>query len=113
MPIHTYRHPEGFSITVGFVYRGNSIPGLCGVYLYADYVTGKIWGLRYDGNKVRVNTELVNPNLPTLPNIMNRLISKLQASSLNISSFGEDQNHELYITDHKDGKIMKIIAVKE
>lgn len=113
LPIHTYRHPEGFSITGGFVYRGHSIPGLCGVYLYADYVTGKIWGLRNAGNKVTVNTELVNSSPSNLPNIMNRLVSKLQGSSLNISSFGEDQNHELYIADHKDGKILKIIAVRE
>lgn len=113
MPIHTYRHPEGFSITGGFAYRGNSIPGLCGVYLYADYVTGKVWGLRYDGNKVTVNTELINLNSSNLPDIMSRLVNKLQGASLNISSFGEDQNHELYITDHKDGKIMKIISAKE
>lgn len=113
MPIHTYRHTEGFSITGGFVYRGNNIPGLCGVYLYADYVTGKIWGLRYDGNKVTVNTELVNLKSTNLPNIMTRLVSKLQGASIGISSFGEDQNHELYIADHQNGKIMKIIAVKE
>ncbi|MDD5434091.1 MAG: PQQ-dependent sugar dehydrogenase [Nitrospira sp.] len=112
MPILTYRHPEGFSITGGFVYRGNSIPGLCGVYLYADYVTRKIWGLRYDGNKVTARTELVNTNSPNLPGLLSRLVSKLQGPSLSISSFGEDQNHELYIAGHKDGKIIKIIAAK-
>ena len=51
MPIHTYHHPEGFAVTGGFVYRGSAIPELCGTYLFADYVTGRIWGLRHDGKK--------------------------------------------------------------
>jgi glucose/arabinose dehydrogenase len=105
MPIHTYRHPAGFSITGGFVYRGNAIPGLCGTYLYADYVTRKVWGLRYDGNKTTINTELIGPNLTE------KVIRKLRGSPPlpHISSFGEDRNHELYVTDHQTGTILKIV----
>jgi len=90
-PIQVYRHPEGFSVTGGFVYRGNSIPGLCGVYLYADYVTGRLWGLRYDGSKVRASREIAK-------------------TPYRISSFGEDRNHEIYIADHAAGRILRAVA---
>ncbi len=106
LPIHTYRHPEGFSITGGFVYRGSAIPKFCGVYLYADYVTRKIWGLRYDGIKTTVTAELFGPGL------IERTVRQLRRKPLllSISSFGEDRNHELYVADHQAGKIFKIIA---
>ena len=90
-PIFTYLHPEGFSITGGFVYRGNAIPGLCGVYIYGDYVTQRIWGLRYDGHRVTRQRKLLD-------------------TSHAISSFGEDQQHELYVVDHGSGAILKIVA---
>ncbi len=90
-PILTYPHPEGFSITGGFVYRGKAVPGLCGVYLYADYVTKRIWGLRYDGKQVIAHSELLKTVHP-------------------ISSFGRDQDLELYIADHKAGEILKVVS---
>jgi len=40
---------EGQSITGGVVYRGNKLPQLHGDYIFADYFTGNIWALRYDG----------------------------------------------------------------
>jgi len=90
-PIQVYRHPAGESVTGGFVYRGAEFPALCGVYLYADYVSGRLWGLRYDGARVTVNREL----------------ARLRH---NVSSFGVDERGELYLADHKSGKILKIIA---
>lgn len=90
-PIFTYPQPQGFSITGGFVYRGNSIPDLCGVYIYGDYGTQRIWGLRFDGRRVTRQRELLNTRHA-------------------ISSFGQDQELEIYVTDHQSGKIMKIIA---
>ena len=91
LPIQVYRHPEGFSVTGGFVYRGTAIPALCGVYLYADYVTKRLWGLRYDGARVPLN----------------KLITTLPYS---VSSFGEDQQRELYLLDHSGGKVIKIVS---
>ena len=47
-PIWEYHHDVGKSITGGDVYRGKRLPELDGHYLYADYVTDKIWALKYD-----------------------------------------------------------------
>ena len=53
-PILEYGHGgatnQGFSITGGVVYRGDRIPQLSGAYVFADYVSGNIWMLRYDGS---------------------------------------------------------------
>jgi glucose/arabinose dehydrogenase/sugar lactone lactonase YvrE len=78
-PIWEYDHEVGKSITGGAVYRGLQFPELAGMYLYADYVSGKIWGLRYDEKQKRVvaNRPIREPNVP-------------------IMSFGEDDRGELY-----------------
>lgn len=98
-PIKTYWHDIGQSITGGYVYRGKAIPELRGWYLYGDYSKGTIWGLKYDGTKVIdegtlkiVNEKEVRPMLP--------------------SSFGEDDDGEIYVCSHQDGKIWKIVPGK-
>jgi uncharacterized repeat protein (TIGR03806 family) len=48
-PIWDYAPPQGFSITGGFVYRGTKFPDLTGNYLFADYVSGRIWALIDNG----------------------------------------------------------------
>jgi hypothetical protein len=60
------------------MYRGARLPSLYGAYVYADYCSGKIWALRYDGSRVTEHLELIG-------------------SSLRIAAFGEDQDGELYI----------------
>jgi glucose/arabinose dehydrogenase/sugar lactone lactonase YvrE len=79
-PIWEYHHDVGKSITGGQVYRGTRLPELDGHYLYADYVTGKIWALRYDGGKKRV--------------VANRPI---RDRALPILSFGEDERGDVYL----------------
>jgi glucose/arabinose dehydrogenase len=78
-PIWEYNHDVGKSLTGGLVYRGPSLPELDGYYLYADYVSAKIWGLRYDDAKGRVvaNRPIRDPNVPVM-------------------SFGEDEKGEAY-----------------
>ena len=50
-PIHEYSHDRGCSVTGGYVYRGGRIPGLSGTYVYGDYCTAELWGLRTDGDR--------------------------------------------------------------
>jgi glucose/arabinose dehydrogenase len=79
-PIWEYHHDVGKSITGGHVYRGKQLPELEGYYLYADYVSGKLWALKYDDQKKRV--------------VANRPI---QSKNLPIMSFGEDEDGEVYL----------------
>jgi glucose/arabinose dehydrogenase len=44
-PVAQYSHSLGCSITGGYVYRGPSIPGLDGRYVYADYCSSRVWTL--------------------------------------------------------------------
>ena len=106
-PIHVYRHPAGFSVTGGFVYRSASVPGLCGVYLFADYVTQRVWGLRYDGARVGTHRELISPAF------LEKVLGRLRLGALQIASFGEDTAHELYVADHGGGRILKIAGAPE
>ena len=87
------RPDSGLSITGGYVYRGRNTPSLQGVYVYGDFDSGRIWGLRYENGKLLTNGELID--LRTNP-------------KLNIASFGEDADGELYILAF-DGRIYELI----
>jgi glucose/arabinose dehydrogenase len=78
-PIWEYDHQVGVSITGGLVYRGKAIPELVGKYVYADYVTGKLWALHYDAAAKKV---LTNEGIPT--------------QTLPVITFGEDEAGEIY-----------------
>lgn len=78
-PVWEYDHRVGKSITGGFVYRGSKLPELKGWYVYADFVSGKIWALQYDdaSGKVVKNMSIGSTGFPVL-------------------AFGEDDAGELY-----------------
>jgi quinoprotein glucose dehydrogenase len=80
-PIWEYHHNVGKSITGGTVYRGKKLPALKGHYIYGDYVSGLVWGLKYDEK-----SKTVTANRP------------IQHNKLPIISFGEDADGELYLT---------------
>jgi len=98
-PIWEYHHDIGKSITGGHVYRGKAIPELEGAYLYADYVSGKLWALNYDAETKRVTA---NREIP-LPR------------SIPIMSFGEDEQGESYFTTFApDGKgVFRLVPPKD
>jgi glucose/arabinose dehydrogenase len=87
-PVTEYDHSQGSSITGGFVYRGIANPKLQGLYVYGDFVSGNLWGLRQT-TKGWQNQRLLN-------------------TSLNISTFGEDEQGNLYVADYSQGDIYKI-----
>jgi len=93
-PVSTYSHYNSgdfkCSITGGYVYRGNQISGLNGVYFFADYCSGEI-GLLSKNENGEWDMSL------TFPNINGSWVS-----------FGEDINGELYIASINGG-IYKII----
>ncbi|WP_339750591.1 PQQ-dependent sugar dehydrogenase [Algoriphagus aquimarinus] len=89
LPVWEYDRSQGdISITGGFVYHGTAHQELEGLYIYADYVSGRIWSLDTSNPQKPINTELLNADFP-------------------ISSFGVDQNQELYICGFDD-KIYKL-----
>ena len=62
-PIVEHTHVESRSITGGYFYFGQRLPELQGAYIYGDYVTGKVWGLKYDGESVTWHEELADTPL--------------------------------------------------
>ena len=79
-PIAQYTHTIGHAVTGGYVYRGTAIPGLVGRYVFGDFSSGLIW-------------DIPNDTQPTMT-----MTGGLE-SGLNISSFAEDNDGELYITN--------------
>ena len=79
-PIWEYHHDVGKSLTGGLVYRGRRLKELDGSYIYGDYITNKLWALRYDDAKGRV--------------VANRPLAEPRAL---VMSFGEDEQGEIYL----------------
>lgn len=78
-PIWEYHHDTGKSITGGFVYHGSRLPELEGYYLLADYVTNKLWALKYDEKQKRVT------DFRSIPD-----------KGVPVMSFGEDEQGDAY-----------------
>jgi glucose/arabinose dehydrogenase len=82
LPVAEYSHAEGCSITGGYVYRG-AMTEWDGIYLYADYCSGKVWGLMLvDGvwqNKLLFETGEL------------------------ITTFGQDEFGEIYFASDRGG----------
>jgi glucose/arabinose dehydrogenase len=94
-PLVEYSHDEGCSITGGFVYRGKALPALDGRYFYADYCTGLLRSFTWQNGYVREHWDWKNA------------IDK-QGVITQVSSFGVDQNGELYIVE-LTGSIYKLV----
>ncbi len=82
-PIWEYHHDLGKSITGGHVYRGKKVPSLDGYYLYADYVSGRFWALKYNPK-----TEQVEENR-----------SVASDGVKPVATFGTDEMGEVYCSD--------------
>ena len=90
-PVTEYAHDVGDAITGGYVYRGSDAPDLRGFYLFGDFGSGRIWAVASD------SVQGVDPD-------------ELLDTSLNIASFAESNDGELYVVDITAGTIHQIVA---
>jgi glucose/arabinose dehydrogenase len=91
MPIGEYGREGGScSVTGGYVYRGREFPQLQGAYVFGDYCSGIMWALHRDASGSWVQSRMVDTNVQ-------------------ISSFGEDENGELYVTGLGDGNVYRVV----
>lgn len=91
-PVSEYPHTQGnASITGGYVYRGSEIPELIGRYVFADYVSGRIWALQDDNQGGYVNELLIDT--PWL-----------------ISAFARGEDGELYFADRSNERLRRLTA---
>jgi hypothetical protein len=83
-PVLDYSHTNGrCSVTGGYVYRGLRATLPAGVYVYGDFCSGEIFVTNGDMQAV------------------------LMYTAMNIASFGEDEDGELYVVD-RGGTISRI-----
>jgi len=87
-PVFAYGRQQGGSVTGGYVYRGTAHPGMQGLYIFGDYLSGNIWTLRPDGNTWTPR--------------------RVRSTSYAISTFGVDATGELWVADHLAGKIHRL-----
>jgi glucose/arabinose dehydrogenase len=94
LPVLEYDHSLGCSVTGGYRYRGPQSL-LRGVYFYADFCTGRLWGAtkRCGRSAGWRTTELVR-----LP--------------FNVTSFAEGENGEVFVFEYdpSDGALHRLVA---
>ena len=90
LPVAEYSHAEGCSVIGGYVYRGAVLPVWQGVYFYGDYCSGTVWGLIQDGQG-------------------NWQVKNLFTTAAQITTFGLDENGELYLVDYKSGSLLRLV----
>ena len=92
-PITEYGRALGASITGGFVYRGTAIAGLVGQYVFADFVSGRIFSVPATSQPTVGPTELDDTGL-----------------QFAFSALAEDINGELYLVHYSGGTIYQLVA---
>lgn len=92
VPVVQYGHEEGCSITGGHVYRGSAIPEIDGLYFYADWCTGFVRSLRFEGGELVEELDWTE-DLGETPRI---------------NAFGVDAQGELYAVIH-EGILARIV----
>ena len=92
LPLLEYGRAQGCSVTGGYVYRGEEFPGFQGIYLFGDYCSGRIWGVAAQAG----------PEPPVV---------ELARADVQLSTFGEDEQGELYLLDMGRGELFKLVVV--
>ncbi len=84
LPISEYTHEQGCAVIGASVYRGSAIPHLNGAYFYADYCSGFLRTLRFDGVRAYDLKDLTHE------------ASASGGCTFSCLGFGEDAGGELY-----------------
>lgn len=83
LPVAEYDHTQGCSISGGEVYRGGAYPALHGTYFFADFCSGRIWGLaRADGTWE---------------------MTELADTDFQITTFGLGEDRSVYVSGRNSG----------
>lgn len=91
-PAFEYNNPAlGCSVTGGFVYRGVRFPELEGMYIFADFCSGRWWGTRFNATDSSFTTVLLS-----------------DWTNFEYATFGEDVWGELYVSELSGGRILRI-----
>jgi len=100
-PVFTYEHHPVASITGGYLYEGEKVEALKNRYICADFMSGRVWTfeLGEDGKAADVE-EVTDKYRPAFGG---------EGARQAISSFGRDNEGELYILDHRAGRLLKIV----
>jgi hypothetical protein len=89
-PILEYPTPDpNCAVIGGYRYRGTRSSSFQGTYFYGDYCSGRIWAANDSGGGWATEEVL--------------------DTSLLISTFGEDEAGEIYLTHHTNGAIYRLI----
>jgi glucose/arabinose dehydrogenase len=107
-PITVYPISKDCAVIGGYVYRGSKIKSLYGKYIFGDWCSGKIRVLDADKLYQDYKNELLSDNQKKNIVFQNVKTETLIDTDFMISSFGEDNEGEIYVLDHKGGKIYKI-----
>jgi glucose/arabinose dehydrogenase len=91
LPVLSYDHSDGCSITGGFVYRGAAIPALQGHYFYSDFCRGWVRSFRFENGSA-----------------VDRFQWPGLAPGGGVPSFGRDATGELYVMS-TGGSVFKIV----
>jgi hypothetical protein len=104
-PVYDYGRSLGASVTGGYVYRGAAIPEMASRYVFADYVTRRVWSmaLTFNGTTGEASAAGLVDHTADLA---------VGGGALGgISAFGTDAHNELYLVDHTRGMIHKLVRL--
>ncbi|HET9803406.1 MAG TPA: PQQ-dependent sugar dehydrogenase [Candidatus Acidoferrum sp.] len=93
LPIFDYDHSQGDDTVIGgHVYHGTKAPGLAGLYVFGDFISGRMWTLTQSGSTYT-------------------RASLLNVAANDIAAIGQDQLGELYVARYSSGAVARIHQV--
>jgi len=81
-PVFAYKRKYGNSVTGGYVYRGDQRSSFYGVYIFGDYTSHRIWGLKQQDRILQI-------------------VRQIGTSPQGIASFGTDERGEIYLVGYE------------